>query len=271
MRPLRPAASFRELLADPLGRYAFEERFGGWALHRELVGFVAWGRPQPSDVDLIFQALDLPHAQSIALPFDVVFDVRGIDGVEAGTFEHLLAGTKQRVEAFAARIRRQAIVRPRGLLGAAAEGFARVLGPRHRWEVFEALPQALAWLEVKDAAVQAEALDELIAVASSGSPLIARLRSWLSAQGGKNQLAEAARGLNVSVRSLQRGLRESGTSFRKECDGARLAQAKQLLAESDLKVEAIAFKVGCASLPSFDAFFRRTTGVSPSAYRAKKS
>jgi AraC-like DNA-binding protein len=270
MRPLRPATSFRELLADPLGRYAFEERFGGWALHRELVGFVAWGRPQPSDVDAIFLALDLPHAKSIALPFDVVFDARGIEGVEARTFDHLLRGTKERVEGFAARIRRQAIVRPTGLLGAAAEGFARVLGPKHRWEVFESLSQALAWLGVEEAEAHAGALDSLVAVASAGSPLVARLRSWLAAQGGKSNLAEAARALKVSVRSLQRGLRESQTSFRKECDRVHLAEAKQLLDESELKLEAVALKLGYSCLASFNSFFRRTTGSSPSAYRAGK-
>jgi AraC-like DNA-binding protein len=267
MKSLRPAASYRELLTDPLGRYGHEQHVFAWGLDRERIGFALWGRPGESDVDLVFAGLDGPHPASLALPCDVVLDLRRVEGGDGTTFDYLLRVTMARRERVAARIRRQAIVRGAGLVAAAAEGFGAMLGPRHAWEVFDSLSEALAWLGVGNAAVQAAALDDLIATASAGSPLLARLRACLAAEVGRKSIQQAAGALNLSVRTLQRELSAAGTSFRRESDRILVEQARELLAQSDLKLEVIALRLGCASLASFDAFFRRTTGQSPSEVR----
>jgi AraC-like DNA-binding protein len=267
MRSLRPAASYRELLTDPLGRYGHEQRVFGWGLDRERIGYAVWGRPGESDIDLLFSGLDGPHPPSLALPCDLVLDLRRVEGGDAATFDYLLRITTAKRDRVAARIRRQAIVRSSGLVAAAAEGFGALLGPRHAWEVFDSLAAALEWLGVEDAAAQADALDDLIATASTGSPLLSRVRAYLAAEIGRKSIQQAAHALSLSVRTLQRELREAGTSFRQESDRVLVEQAKELLARSDLKLEAIAHRLGCASLASFDAFFRRTTGQSPSAVR----
>lgn len=111
------------------------------------------------------------------------------------------------------------------------------------------------------------AIDELETLASS-HPLAHRLRELLAAS-VLTTLAEAVKQLGVSERSLQRHLQAAGTSFSNEVQAARIAIAKRLLVETDRKLIAIAIEVGCASLQSFSAMFRRVTGEAPSEFRAR--
>ena len=76
--------------------------------------------------------------------------------------------------------------------------------------------------------------------------------------------------LGVSERSLQRQLRQEGTSFRREVDAARIRAARTLLADTDQKITVIALEVGCATLQHFSALFRRMTGETPSEWRARQ-
>jgi AraC-like DNA-binding protein len=50
----------------------------------------------------------------------------------------------------------------------------------------------------------------------------------------------------------------------------RITRAKELLVDSDLSVTEICAEVGFESLGSFSALFRKTVGVSPSAYRRSR-
>jgi len=47
----------------------------------------------------------------------------------------------------------------------------------------------------------------------------------------------------------------------------RIARAKELLSQSDRSITEICADVGFESLGSFSALFRKSTGISPSAYR----
>ncbi|MBZ0283340.1 MAG: AraC family transcriptional regulator [Anaerolineae bacterium] len=49
--------------------------------------------------------------------------------------------------------------------------------------------------------------------------------------------------------------------------GRRIAQAKELLRNSDLSITEICMEVGFESLGSFSTLFRKVAGISPSAYR----
>lgn len=60
---------------------------------------------------------------------------------------------------------------------------------------------------------------------------------------------------------------EYGITPKAYADSLRLGEAKRLLAESDMKVIDIAYCVGFGSLPAFYAFFRKETGLTPTAYR----
>jgi transcriptional regulator GlxA family with amidase domain len=80
-------------------------------------------------------------------------------------------------------------------------------------------------------------------------------------------LAAAARRQGRSERSLQRDLQQGGTTFRAELEAARVELARALLVDTDLKIDSVARKVGCASAAHFATLFRRVAGETPSAYR----
>jgi AraC-like DNA-binding protein len=86
---------------------------------------------------------------------------------------------------------------------------------------------------------------------------------------GPPSIAQVARRLGTSARSLQRGLHQERTSFSEVVDDTRKARAARLLEELDA-VE-VSFLVGFSHPNSFYRAFRRWTGMSPLAYRAARS
>ena len=76
--------------------------------------------------------------------------------------------------------------------------------------------------------------------------------------------AEAvARSLNVSLRSLQRQLREEGITFRQLIDSTRRDLAEHYLKDSTLSVAEVAYLLGFGETSSFTRAFRRWTGHTP--------
>lgn len=83
-------------------------------------------------------------------------------------------------------------------------------------------------------------------------------------------LAAFARELGLSERQVSRLFRrELGASFREHLIELRLERARQLLAETEQSVVDVAGETGWSSLAHFGAVFRRRTGLTPSAYRAR--
>lgn len=80
-------------------------------------------------------------------------------------------------------------------------------------------------------------------------------------------LAEAARALAVSPRTLQARLGQEGTSFATLADELRRDRALTLLSQPDLAVTAIAARLGFSTPSAFTRAFRRWTGMAPSDYR----
>ncbi len=73
--------------------------------------------------------------------------------------------------------------------------------------------------------------------------------------------------LNVSLRSLQRHLREEGTSLMALRSAARRRRAEALLQRSDLPLKRVAHLVGYGDESSFGRAFRDWTGQTPAAFR----
>ncbi|WAS91368.1 AraC family transcriptional regulator [Nannocystis punicea] len=98
---------------------------------------------------------------------------------------------------------------------------------------------------------------------------VAELRARVQALlGGGDALAESvARALGTSERTMQRRLREAGTSFRDVVDEVRREAALAQLGRRDATVTDIAFMLGFSDLSAFSRAFRRWTGASPSEYR----
>jgi AraC-like DNA-binding protein len=99
-----------------------------------------------------------------------------------------------------------------------------------------------------------------------------RLRGLLQdTNGSELDLAQAARRLHTSERSLKRHLEAEGTSYRRILAEVRLEKARALLRVPDLTVEHIAERLGYTDGANFTRAFRKWSGESPRAYRDRSS
>ena len=83
-------------------------------------------------------------------------------------------------------------------------------------------------------------------------------------------LADCARVLGVSARTLQRRLQQSDSSFQDVLDAARIEQARYLLLDESLSIEEIASRVGFHEAGALHRIFRRLCGSTPSAFRKRE-
>jgi AraC-like DNA-binding protein len=121
---------------------------------------------------------------------------------------------------------------------------ARILG-RHADELLARLGDRTSWSgKVRDA-------------------IVAELRR------GEVQLASVATAVAVSERTLQRRLRDEGTSFEALLDETRFALASSYLRDPALGIAEIAWLIGYAEIAAFYRAFRRWTGSTPAAYRSR--
>jgi len=96
---------------------------------------------------------------------------------------------------------------------------------------------------------------------------LVRQRLAASMEGGVLGMAEVARSLGTSPRSLHRRLADEGTSFNDLLDEVRRQFAEQYLARPRPKIAEVAYLVGFNDPSAFFKAFRRWTGVTPSEYR----
>jgi len=80
-----------------------------------------------------------------------------------------------------------------------------------------------------------------------------------------------AAGANMSVRTAQRLASENGTSIQELVDQFRECRAKELLADNNNDIGAIAFMLGYSEDRAFRRAFRRWTGQSPSDFRSSQT
>lgn len=73
--------------------------------------------------------------------------------------------------------------------------------------------------------------------------------------------------LNVSLRSLQRKLKEEGTTFKALLEATRHELAENYIRDSSLSISEITYLLGFSEPSNFTRAFKRWQGVSPSVYR----
>lgn len=73
--------------------------------------------------------------------------------------------------------------------------------------------------------------------------------------------------LSIGVRSLQRALKEEGTTFRKIRAQVVSQRASRLLADTDMPLDEIALTMGFSEPRSFRRAFKSETGLTPSTFR----
>jgi len=94
-----------------------------------------------------------------------------------------------------------------------------------------------------------------------------RKEIWSDLSSGKTTVQRIAARLRVSSRSLQRRLKEEGTTFGAELESLRSDMARKLLQDRSLAVCEVAFLLGYSEASSFYRAFRRWEQVSPHEYR----
>ena len=85
---------------------------------------------------------------------------------------------------------------------------------------------------------------------------------------GPPSQSQIAAAMNVSNRTLQRKLKDEGTSFIDLLQDARLALARKYLGQPQRSIVEIAYLLGFSEPSTFSRAFKRWTGTAPAEYRA---
>jgi AraC-like DNA-binding protein len=112
-------------------------------------------------------------------------------------------------------------------------------------------------------------LDDAIAELPDGGALLRRVKSEISKvlSEGPPTVAETARRLAMSRRTLQRKLAEEGVGYRDLVAEVQHSLAKKLLRSSDCMLAEVAFLTGFADQSSFGRAFKRREGRTPGSFR----
>jgi len=258
-------------LAEPMGRYWVGRRSCVFAHSPSLLGFASWGRPDVQDVRELLAVCEFALSSDLA-PYRWFVDLRGLELVEPSTFGLFVDYTRRNASILRRNIVKQAQVRPDGLVGAILAGFGRIARLSYPDRVFGVASDAIAWLEV-DAQQGAVLIAELEAIrreSREGYPCVAGLRQAFDAA-GTLRVEDSATRLGMSTRSLQRALREAGTTYRAELDAFRIRRATELLERDERTLSWIASEVGFSSAQHFATAFRRAVGETPSAWRTRQA
>jgi AraC-like DNA-binding protein len=100
-----------------------------------------------------------------------------------------------------------------------------------------------------------------------------RVRTRLIEQlpSGTPRQGSIARELNIGLRSMQRKLKDEGTSFNDLLDSTRRELAMHYVRESHRSLGEVAYLLGFAEPGSFTRAFRRWAGVTPQAFREQRA
>lgn len=267
MDAMQPCADLAAFSRDPIGKTIAGRSWLYFYFDATFCGFLVWGKPTQADLERLVKVL----AVELGKPAHVALvDARRVEGAEPRGFRVLERYVREHEEALGRAVEKLAIVRPDGLLGAVTAGFFGIAPQPYPVKLFDDRSAAVRWLGVRDAT---KALGELARAEEDAigvDPLLRDVRAAIEDALDRATLARVAKTLGLSERTLQRKLESHDTTFQAEVNAARVRVAKRLLRETDMKLGAIALEIGCASLASFSALFRRATGEAPSELRKKR-
>lgn len=253
----------------PVGKFVAGPCVAHFCASSRLWGFVCWGRPSIADARSLGQSLVLELAPP-AEPHMSIIDARRLELADPLVFRAGETYLNNHAAALSKWVTKLAVVRSPGVVGAVMAGAYTVVTRPYPVEIFDAPESAFDWLACGVSRADGTRLLESIYGAATGVPHeLATLRAVLEAKLERITIARAAKKLGLSQRSLQRKLADAGTTFKHELAEARVRIAKRLLVDSDTSLTEIAFEVGCTSLQSFSALFRRYSGEPPSTFRER--
>ena len=252
------------IIRSPWGRFTTTGSAIVWVASRTLCGAYVWGRPDADETRAIVRFFD-EYPRVMDAKFDMILDTRAVEAVDGDALMVLTGWMSEHKDVFE-RARISSVIReaPTGflLVGllptiAADRTFRVVTDPL---EAFRAI--------LGDAGDELAEEVEAIAARLRGVPRELQAIRALLARSLDATIADAAKELGMSARTLQRGLAKNGTSFHDEVVAARLTKASELLVSTDLKVSAIAARIG-VSERAVTLLFRAKAGMSPIEWRTK--
>lgn len=260
---MRFAGSLDDYVREWRDAYVVERDFCAFHAVPDLFGVIVWGRPGIEQARLITQARS---AELLDLdPHRVVLDYRLVEGIDQEAFKCIGEWVGAHREALTQRTLRVALIQPTEPFAAAiVSGFYRVVGAPYPSQLCETLEEAESWLGAPTAA----AITEVRGLCAAGRRTTTALVRLLERNPGLDVDA-AADQLGLTARTLQRRLRDEGTTFRAETRRALVRHAKTLLATTDDKIADIARAIGCATVQHFSDLFREEAGVPPATWRAR--
>ena len=114
--------------------------------------------------------------------------------------------------------------------------------------------------------------DELLKRQQLAQPFVSRVRELVRERlASAASLDEVAAALHMSESSVQRRLQAETTSYTQIVDDVRRELAVELLAQSDLNVSEVGFRLGFAHRPAFHRAFKRWYGMSPTEHRERNA
>ncbi len=267
VRALRPARGIDDFVADPVGRYCTGTTYVVWCASPTLCGSTHWGRPSDRDVRELLRLFECTRHPTLH-NLDVYMDDAAVEQLDWRALCVLSEYLETRLATWAARIHRQSVVTPPGLVGLILAGVVPLLGPTYPMRFTASRSTALEWLARADLPLVLEQIDEIVAHSRGVAWVVRRLHAYLERHLATT-VEDTARALGMSERSLQRELKRAGTQYCVELTRARVKQACLLLVQTDEKVECIARRVGCLSASRLGAIFRGEMGETPIGYRSR--
>lgn len=132
----------------------------------------------------------------------------------------------------------------------------------------DTVDEQLAASDTQLAAMLDATLTQRLAEADRGS-LAMQLSLWLEQRlpEGEPPLAEAASRLHMSVRSLQRRLKDEALTWQQLLERTRRVLVERHLHAPNMSITQLAFLLGFSDVSSFSRAFKKWYGIAPSQYR----
>jgi AraC-like DNA-binding protein len=260
---LRPPHEYR---ANPAGSYVAGKSWLYFMFDETLSGFALWGSPEPDDMEGLVRLMELELDRPLHAG---LVDVRYVEGFSARSFAILSGYVVRSAVQLSRIISHTSMVRRPGLLGAIAHGFFGATASPFPVSFHDELTEGFERVGARDPRAWAAALDAARTAAAGVHPSLLATRLYLDGHLSGPSIDAAARAAGVSSRTLQRRLKELGTSFADEIVEARVRAAARLLEETAQPVTTIAFQVGFSSPQHMSSQFRRLRGLTPTEHRER--
>lgn len=256
-----------DFIAAPVGRYLTGDGFVVWCVDSRFGGSALGSNLGPVAAARLFA---LAKRRAASGPTSLVSDLSRLTVPTPEVFASLLEHASADVSRLDAQLVRHALIVSPSLGGLASGGLMALAGATHSLRPFTDARAAFAWASDRaDSDSIERTVDALVTAHFEQGDLGVKLRHLIREQLPNASLATVAEAMKISTRSLQRELGRAGLSFRVVLGEVRLQRARELVVESEDKVEAIALAVGYDSPSAFARAFHQAFGESPHDWRVR--